>query len=154
MLTGNTPPLPPPTSLCSHFFLAAIHPPAVHKICPCWTKTQEDEPPRGKAHIQMFYMSVYLSVFLTVGSSGIVRGSGGGVVEWRSCHHSPSDSPLLRLPSSEGEETLINGARKGPPVSHPEDLLTSVPEKGILKQREEISCRCINNSPIRLKLRG
>lgn len=72
----------------SLFFLAAIHPPAVHKICPCWTNTQEDEPPRGETRIQMFYMRV----FLMVGSSG-----GGG-----SCHHSPSDSPLLRLPPSEG----------------------------------------------------
>lgn len=66
---------------------------------------------------------------------------------------SAAPSPVLRG-DLQGEETLINGARKDPPVSRPEDLLTSVPEKGILKQREEISCRCINNSPIRLKLRG
>lgn len=60
---------------------------------------------------------------------------------------SAAPSPSLRG-DLQGEETPINGARKDPPVSRPEDLLTSVPGKGILNLKE-ISCRCINNSPIR-----
>lgn len=99
----------------SLFFLAAIHPPAVHKICPCWTNTQEDEPPRGETRIQMFYMRV----FLMVGSSR------GGVLSPQPLRLSAAPSPALRG-DLQGEETLINGARKDPPVSRPEDLLKNL----------------------------